>query len=895
MGKKETPNSSGSLTIYNPTTGTATTYTAGGSSSQSVSQGAMALGSAGGGVTVPSTSVSTSSGRSGGGGGGSGGGYSYVDTTTGKGYEVSPTGIKTEVKVDRGSTFNRQQLNKGRDEGFTRASSRENILESNKRANEIDTATRQAQERYDRDVKDFAQSRTDYYKNLINDKKIYAPSAYEKLNKEIKEYSKDYGEALTEQLNRDVQGIVVNGDTQGSSGGTTNLYFDKKESMISAVPTYKELVKSESKATGSSILGFLGGTSQYIQRQVTAQRYISANKGNLGTYQPEATGRAAGLFFDMNPVSGVLYGLGSVEQLVRKSGRESLGSQYESRITGGFDLSTGKYSEGESNIKSGIKTYGVPILGTGLTVFGVSKGTKYLGEVSTTKKVQRAVNELSNAPIEDVAVVWRGTGKEANKVQVQAVQRAGNFERRIVMSGKLIEGDGGMSFIPEGSGRYVGGGTISKSRLFGKDYSYLEGGTFKFGGVGKVKPLFNIGDVQVGTSYSSSFMLPKTSTYSIRQVPSTLSKGRNIVSERIVGGTPEINIRGGIKPSIINDELVLTGENFMFSKGSISYEQSTVGKGVTINMKSPISAGEEVGKIYGSSKKTPFSTTFGEQVVSTETKIIPSTITRTIKTPTITIQKPVIEGSNIPFMIGGLGLKTLPSPTKNVVFEEISRVSLNIPNNNVLVPTEDKLTTSSIINLDTKSNIILKPMSLTITPQKETYKSRTNVSSIVKPLETTKEIQKYVPSVKQIPRQINLLKPQNKSIQRIVVKPKITTKVIPVFIPPKIPTSSSFVDRVKSGESKLFEAFAFKGEKPISIGKASSQEEAESLLKGTLKSTLRAGGFLTKGGEKIKASELKGFGGGEFRLSKVSKYNIVEQKNLRLRKSGTGSQIQYFR
>jgi len=92
-----------------------------------------------------------------------------------------------------------------------------------------------------------------------------------------------------------------------------------------------------------------------------------------------------------------------------------------------------------------------------------------------------------------------------------------------------------------------------------------------------------------------------------------------------------------------------------------------------------------------------------------------------------------------------------------------------------------------------------------------------------------------------------------------------------------------------------FEAFVTKAGKEVSIGTAETQEGAEKLLKGKLISTLSAGGFLTFGGEKIRATKLKSFGGGEFRLSKVSPFKIIEKKRRRLRKSTTGKEIQVFR
>ena len=67
------------------------------------------------------------------------------------------------------------------------------------------------------------------------------------------------------------------------------------------------------------------------------------------------------------------------------------------------------------------------------------------------------------------------------------------------------------------------------------------------------------------------------------------------------------------------------------------------------------------------------------------------------------------------------------------------------------------------------------------------------------------------------------------------------------------------------------------------------------MLKSSLKGTLRAGGFIQKGETKLKATELKSFGTGEFRLSKVSPYKIIQKKERRFGTGGETKEAQYFR
>ena len=91
-----------------------------------------------------------------------------------------------------------------------------------------------------------------------------------------------------------------------------------------------------------------------------------------------------------------------------------------------------------------------------------------------------------------------------------------------------------------------------------------------------------------------------------------------------------------------------------------------------------------------------------------------------------------------------------------------------------------------------------------------------------------------------------------------------------------------------------FEAVGFRFGKEVSLGFGTKEKSAEKLSK-FLGGTLGASGFLQTKEGKIKAEEtglLKQFG---LRKSKVSEFLVVEEKSKRLRKGGTGKDIQYFR
>ena len=124
-------------------------------------------------------------------------------------------------------------------------------------------------------------------------------------------------------------------------------------------------------------------------------------------------------------------------------------------------------------------------------------------------------------------------------------------------------------------------------------------------------------------------------------------------------------------------------------------------------------------------------------------------------------------------------------------------------------------------------------------------------------------------------------------------KPKTPKPKVPIKPIVKLGLAKRILTKVQS-EPDTFEAFFVKGNKEVSLGKKTTQQGAELLLKGKLTSSLSASGLIKKGGTTLKSSELKSFGS-EFRPSKQNEFKIVELKEKRLRKSSTGKEIQMFR
>jgi hypothetical protein len=85
----------------------------------------------------------------------------------------------------------------------------------------------------------------------------------------------------------------------------------------------------------------------------------------------------------------------------------------------------------------------------------------------------------------------------------------------------------------------------------------------------------------------------------------------------------------------------------------------------------------------------------------------------------------------------------------------------------------------------------------------------------------------------------------------------------------------------------LFKVYAKTKGVDIEIGKAKTSKEAFKLLDKKLKGTLRASGFVTKKGEKIKPLSF----GKEYRAAKSDAFRVVQKRTFRLGTSGEVKEI----
>ncbi len=166
---------------------------------------------------------------------------------------------------------------------------------------------------------------------------------------------------------------------------------------------------------------------------------------------------------------------------------------------------------------------------------------------------------------------------------------------------------------------------------------------------------------------------------------------------------------------------------------------------------------------------------------------------------------------------------------------------------------------------------------------------------------------KQFETLKQVPKQVqvsrsalrNMLTTKQSAVKRprSLVRMKQGTRAIPREKPPP-PTPKIIIPIDLGGKGKpskkmkgIFAAFGKRFGKEVALG-GGTKEEAEKRLEKFLVGTLGASGYLRGKKGKVKSTLLGKKG---FRKSKLSPLTVVEVKKKRLRKAGTGKEIQAFR
>ena len=227
-------------------------------------------------------------------------------------------------------------------------------------------------------------------------------------------------------------------------------------------------------------------------------------------------------------------------------------------------------------------------------------------------------------------------------------------------------------------------------------------------------------------------------------------------------------------------------------------------------------------------------------------------------------------------IMGASGINTL-TPSMETEILQVNELKPVV--SNVMIKSQET-TTSFKFKPSTKSRSKTSPAVL--------QKPKQEPVSIVDTLSSQKQEQSQSQRVSQLFKQAKALKSKQESLQTSINTniniPKPETR-FPII---KVP---SFVNSLsKKAKEGNFDIFVTKKGK---IGSTKTKTEAKNLLENYLGKTLSASGFIEKSGKKLKVSEL-GISTG-FRKSKSNSFKVVEKKSRRLRKGGTGKDIQFFR
>ena len=225
------------------------------------------------------------------------------------------------------------------------------------------------------------------------------------------------------------------------------------------------------------------------------------------------------------------------------------------------------------------------------------------------------------------------------------------------------------------------------------------------------------------------------------------------------------------------------------------------------------------------------------------------------------IEAQVFKQDNLPFMVGGTGLVTLPFQTQGVYGETIQEftypgVTQFAKQSLVLEPTT-QLKQDIGLKTQLKQDIGLK------TQLKQDIGLKTELKTSQRTSQRTSQ------------------KKSQKKSQRI-------KKEFDIYPKPKIiiPTTSKtpYKNILKKVREEYFEIFEKKKGKEVSIGTAKGIEKAAKKLKTGLKSGLEASGFIVekRTGKKVKLSTILPLLGEEFRASKTTPYFAVQKKTKRL-------------
>lgn len=504
------------------------------------------------------------------------------------------------------------------------------------------------------------------------------------------------------------------------------------------------------------------------------------------------------------------------------------------------------------------------VIGASLFVPSAVAGTRVIKNKLLQKTLNKELDKLYGQPLKSLTIIDEGAGR----VSLVGYRNLNGLNQEVRFVGRISETEKGVKFVPEGEGGSVVSGVI-KPRLMG-ERAFVGASEFEIGSKGSNIFIKDIGDIKLFEEIGTTTVIPKKSFFGIEKVKDLKeNKVFNLVEQKVPN-------------EVIKDiSLPLQNDRNMFFKFNdvlgLKVSKREVGNVIRI----PKQEEEGFKIIQGSGTKS--SPEFFQELYKVEQS--PILLPKIDNLRNVNMQIVESKSSNIAGEIGagrGVFLK------EEIKSEEISPVlKENIRNNYSLVEKQkDNLFTSG-----GKSKLFGKEKSNNKEVIDFGFKDLSKLNEEVKSEQKSRQRQQQSQQQKSMQRLAQVIQQRAKQVNRVEeVKP---TNFNFKFKLPNINGKNDLVDKNILGD---FEVFVTKKGKDVKLKDTfKTLGEAKSKLLGELGTTLRAGGYISKGGTPINFEEL-GIFGTEFRRSKVSPFKVIQVKNKRLKRGGRDVQeIKFFR
>lgn len=501
--------------------------------------------------------------------------------------------------------------------------------------------------------------------------------------------------------------------------------------------------------------------------------------------------------------------------------------------------------------------------GAVLATGGIIAGTRAL-KARKVARIEKELTELGRQPIRYIEAIEKPSGR----ITFEGYQSTPKLERQIFIEGKLGKTEKGFEFIPGAEGTAI---TTGKVKWLFRKKPLVEIRKFETGSRGTGTQIESLGELTLSQNLGVSTYVPKGTITSFGKVRK---------SDVVLGG------------DVLKD--IQTSQTIRKGDIGLTLGKDSLGLNILIKEKQIV---QDIGKKYFTGTKTPFSKTFADEIA-------------VLKKPRVIQEPPKLDVGRIQEGLSKVDLiKPKPTQAKGIVasvwagtglYEKTEGVASAFKPRQELISTQIQPATQ-LETPQIKTETTFKVQDTRIrTDTKIKAKERLKTFQDVKIEQNIKPILKEELAIKQVTKQRqSLFTPQRfEQLQKIVTEQKFRTKQTPIKIttkikiPPRPTFLKSLAKKAENGDFEIFEIIKGKTKK---TGETKDFITAAKGLGEGLKGGLQASGFITKGGKKIKAKKITSILGSEFRIGKSDAFKVVEKKAKRLRKGGTGKDIQFFR